>query len=338
MGILTKIEWCDHTFNPWRGCSKVSPGCSHCYAEKGSLRNPRVLGVWGANGTRVVASENAESGWGAPVKWDRQAAADGVRRRVFCASLADWLEDWRGPILTASGDPYTFRFPGESMSIQAEMSDVRLRLLDLIARTPNLDYLLLTKRPEGWRDRMAEVLKVDTFGMTLERGHRMAQDWLNGEPPPNVWVGTSAEDQERWDERRPHLFAIPARVRFVSYEPALGPVNFGLGRYALPKHRESWPVERNNALWIIVGGESGHNARPFDIAWARWTVEQCRAAGVPVFVKQMGSMPVADSAAVVFRDPKGGNPDEWPEELRVREFPDQQPKFVSYEPVLGPIA
>ncbi len=146
--------------------------------------------------------------------------------------------------------------------------------------------------------------------------------------PPNVWIGCSVEDQQRADERIPELLKIPATVRFLSVEPLLGPINLGLWRVDIPKHRESWPTERVRNFWTIIGGESGPKARPCDMAWIRSIVEQCREAGVPAFVKQMGAYPVDDSVhgerktTVVLRDSKGGDWDEWPEDLRIREFPE----------------
>jgi protein gp37 len=122
MGANSKIQWTNHTFNPWRGCSKVSAGCQHCYAEAMSRRNPAVLGEWGPKGTRVVA---AEAMWRQPLKWDRDAQAAGVRARVFCASLADVFED------------------------RADLETPRHELLRLIDSTRSLDWLLLTKRPEN---------------------------------------------------------------------------------------------------------------------------------------------------------------------------------------------
>lgn len=122
MGKETTISWTHSTFNPWRGCQKVSPGCAHCYAETLSKRNPKVLGVWGPDGTRVVASE---AKWREPLAWDKAAREAGERHRVFCASLADVFED------------------------RPELAAPRSRLLDLIRDTPSLDWLLLTKRPEN---------------------------------------------------------------------------------------------------------------------------------------------------------------------------------------------
>jgi protein gp37 len=122
MATETNIAWCDHTFNPWRGCAKVSPGCGHCYADALSKINPAVLGVWGDRGTRPVAVEDR---WKEPAKWDRLARRAGERRRVFCASMADVFED------------------------RPELAAPRDRLFRLIDSTRGLDWLLLTKHAEN---------------------------------------------------------------------------------------------------------------------------------------------------------------------------------------------
>lgn len=299
MGVDTKIQWCSHSFNPWRGCSRVSEGCRFCYAETLSHRNPGVLGVWGDKGTRVVASEVM---WREPLKWDREAAAAGERRRVFCASLADVFED------------------------RPELVSPRQRLLRLMHDTPHLDWLLLTKRPGGVVRLIRECLDVDwptclIGGRNRDRAYWYAADWINGKPPANVWLGTSVEDQRRADERIPILNDIPARVRFISFEPLLGPI-------------ETQPDPHNlygSIHWAIVGGESGPHARPCDLAWIRSIRDQCRSAGVPVFVKQLGARPVVDrndeigggihcDLPLKLRDSKGGDPAEWPEDFP-REFP-----------------
>lgn len=301
MGEATKIEWAHHTFNPWRGCTHVSPGCEHCYAETLANRFPGTHGTWGAGGTRVVS---ADAYWRQPLKWDRAAAEAGERHRVFCASLADVFED------------------------RPDLVEPRLRLFSLIADTRNLDWLLLTKRPENAL-RFFEVA-ADYMGLALA-------DLV---PWPNLWLGTSVEDQRRADERIPHLLACPAAVRFLSCEPLLGPVDLDgrtpVGDPWLPSglHPSSGFVD-----WIIVGGESGPGARPMDLAWARSLVAQGRTAGVPVFVKQLGARPMRahhqpdqgmgarlvkverDGVFYTLRDRKGGDPEEWPEDLRVREFP-----------------
>lgn len=298
MGENSEIAWTHHTFNPWWGCARVSPGCEHCYAEQLAVVR-RKLPVWGVNADRKPMSE---AYWRQPLKWNRDAEKAGERRRVFCASMADVFE--RLPI-------------SANASARKTIEAGRLRLWHLIRETPWLDYLLLTKRPQN------------VAGL-------VPGPWMNPEVaswPSNVWLGVTAEDQKRADERIPILLSIPARVRFVSYEPALGPVDFA----ACLHIGHEW-CGRPTVDWIIVGGESGAKARPFDLAWARSTVRQCHAAGVACFVKQMGARAfemfppqmypddVSRWHAQVpreraFLDAKGGDPSEWPEDLRVREFP-----------------
>lgn len=295
MGIETKIQWCHHTWNPWRGCTKVSPGCANCYAETQSRRNPAVLGEWGPEGRRVLAAENY---WKLPHQWHRAAVAAGEGRRVFCASLADVFED------------------------NDQVVDARERVWDTIDQTPALDWLLLTKRPENL-GHMVPWCR-DHAGQYRERF------W------PNVWLGTSVEDQARADERIPKLLEIPAAVRFLSIEPLLGPIDLGRCWWRTNGESEASPYfdARIGIDWVIVGGESGPDARPCDLAWIRSIVEQCKAAGVACFVKQIGSRPAVQTGWTggpywaeypitlgQLHDPKGGDPDEWPADLRVREFP-----------------
>lgn len=259
MGENTAIEWAHHTFNPWRGCTHVSPGCEHCYAETLSARNPAQLGTWGAGGTRAIASE---SYWRQPVRWDRRAAEAGERHRVFCASLADVFED------------------------RPELVEPRARLFALISATPHLDWLLLTKRPE--------VARVMLNGREL----MTAMDTLRGAaagdfvwPLPNLWLGTSIEDQRRADERLPELLAAPAALHFVSAEPLLSHVDLSHPDHRAGETAESvgvWDPWLGNLGWVIVGGESGKDARPMAPFNARSLRDQCAAASVPFLFKQWG--------------------------------------------------
>jgi protein gp37 len=258
MGENSNIEWCDHTFNPWRGCTKVSPGCAHCYAETLSHRNPAVLGEWGPGKPRVLASDEM---WRQPLKWNAAAAREkkGTRPRVFCASLADWLDD---------------EVPIEWLA----------RMLNLIRLTPNLDWLLLTKRPQNWKKRVTACYMDIALGdMEFDN---WCFDWTGQEPsetlnavapipPANVWIGTTVEDQQRAKERIPHLLDIPAKVRFLSCEPLLQDVNLG--------------GLQDGIHWLICGGESGPQARPMHPYWARRLRDQCASAGVPFFFKQWGN-------------------------------------------------
>ena len=262
MGRNSAIEWTRHSFNPWRGCTKVSPGCAHCYAEVQSKRNPKVLGIWGQDGTRPIGSE---AYWRQPLKWDQEAAAAGERHRVFCASLADVFED--RPVLVAP----------------------RWRLMQLIEQTSNLDWLLLTKRPEN-------VLPL--LGQAIPLNERRGDDatkagelWISVHR--QIWVGTSCEDQQRYDQRMPHLIRLPAIVRFISFEPLLGPID-----PTPPEHRgTNWNLDDwlQHVEWAIVGGESGANARPMHPDWARQLRDRCvhrtdagRPWPMPFFFKQWG--------------------------------------------------
>lgn len=282
MATETKIEWCHHTFNPWRGCTKVSAGCTHCYAETMSKRNPKTLGVWGDSGTRVVASEAM---WREPLKWDKAAVKAGERRRVFCASLADWLED------------------------RPELVAPRVRLYHLIEQTKNLDWLLLTKRIENYQ--------------RFQGGDGVPRSWTES-VRSNVWLGVSVENQAAADERISLLKQTPAAVRFLSVEPLLGPVRLPFRYGDDPYHGDYGQSLIHQAIdWVIVGGESGPGARPCNVEWIRSIVRQCSDTDVACFVKQLGSKPEKTSGAGLERlkDPKGGDMEEWPADLRVRQFP-----------------
>lgn len=311
----SKIQWTDHTFNPWRGCTKISDGCKHCYAEAMSGRNPKVLGEWGPQGVRALASE---AYWRQPLGWARAAAAAGVRRRVFCASLADVFED------------------------RADLIPHRHRLLALIALTPELDWLLLTKRADVMRRTFAdpdlyhEVLRAAAVWRDRHPALRRVEIPYPGRGWPNLWAGVSVENQAAADLRIPHLMEVPAAVRFLSVEPLLEEVDLRLHRawspldmgleddpLAVALIRQAQDEAETGALyvrggihWVIVGGESGPNARPCNLSWIRGVVEQCQGAGVPVFVKQLGA-----NSGLPLRDRKGGDPSEWPADLDVRQWP-----------------
>lgn len=290
--VETEIAWTDSTFNPWWGCFKISRGCDNCYA---ATFDKRVHGIGkGHWGPQAEHRRFGDKHWADPVKWNAAAAKAGVRHKVFCASMADVFEG------------------------RDEDAADRARLFALIEATPWLDWQLLTKRPEN----MVRLAPAS---------------WAGGWPA-NVWAGCTVEDQQRADERIGHLFSTPAKTRFLSVEPLLAPVD--LSRYVnahcvtviAVKGQKATIRPNGRALhWVIVGGESGHGARPFDLAWARSIVAQCQAAGVPCFVKQLGAKPIETDSfhdgtepCCVFdiKDRKGGDPSEWPEDLRVRQFPE----------------
>lgn len=320
MGKETGIQWAASTFNPWRGCQKVSPGCHFCYAETLSGRNPKVLGVWGpASGgaTRVVAADHGPAGWGAPRRWNAELAKFTPERRPWQGvfpSLCDPFEDWHGEMKNSQGEILCWPDSTPDKPKLFTMNDVRRGFFQMIEETPFLTWLLLTKRPENILDMVPPTWR---------------HAW-----PRNCWMGTSVENQEYADKRLPHLERIPTPVRWVSYEPALGPLDFSEWLCTVKvEHNgdgdtQEVPVKPSIG-WLIVGGESGsrEEARRFEIEWAASAIRQCKEAGVPVFVKQLGRNPTkagAGSLRIPLRldHEKGGEIEEWPHELRVREMPE----------------
>ena len=291
------IQWTTHTFNPWWGCEKVSPACKHCYAESFAKRVGKS--VWGGADSerRFFGAQH----WNEPIKWNRDALKAGERHRVFCASMADVFEDRR------------------------DLDVERAKLWPLIAATPALDWLLLSKR---WGS--ADIANM------------VPREWADGWPA-NVWAGATVEDQEQAEKRIPALLRVPAAISFLSMEPLLAPVDLSIYIGAGAGHRGSFMALHHEARhrrpsWIILGGESGARARAIDLGWIRSLRDQARHAGVAVFVKQFGSVSTwgdDDMRAmrqkarrltfagteVSLNDGHGGDPSEWPADLRVREFP-----------------
>lgn len=260
MSENSKIEWTDHTFNPWEGCQKVGPGCDHCYAE---TRNARFAGGAAINwGPGAPRRRTSPANWRKPLAWNAAHgeffAQHGRRQRVFCASLADVFDN--------AVDPRW-----------------RAELFDLIDATPNLNWLLLTKRI-GNVAAMLEDVAARQFD--LERLHAPAAR-------DNVWLGATIVNQEEADRDIPKLLAVPARVRFLSMEPLLGTVDlrFRARSFGFPNH-----IDRHGNAhgmpqgvhWVIVGGESGRGARPMHPDWARSLRDRCKRAGVPFLFKQWG--------------------------------------------------
>lgn len=254
----SKIEWTSHTFNCWIGCARKSPGCANCYAETQDKFRSWTPEGWGKGKPRKRTSA---SYWKQPHKWDHDARLPlpewlrqshhrtHIRPRVFCASLADWLDD---------------EVPIEWLA----------DLLKLVHETPNLDWLLLTKRPENWKVRIGAVRDCCTSVGGTFFVHDWVDRWLHGKPPKNIWIGTTVEDQRRADERLPLIAEIPAVVRFLSCEPLLEAV--------------ALPMQVCRPDWIICGGESGPGARAMQPEWARSLRDQATAEGVAFFFKQWG--------------------------------------------------
>jgi len=296
MGATTGISWTDHTANFWWGCQRVSPGCEHCYAETLAVTR-RKLDVWGPPST--TERKRIKGIWSDVPKWNAAAKADGVRRRLFVSSMADIFE------------------------AHPQVAPWRAEALDLLATCGGLDVQLLTKRPEN-------ILRM------------VPPAWLESWPA-HVWVGTTVEDQKRADQRIPHLLRVPAAVRFLSCEPLLESVDLLHALGGMPVHAQEGHAANCDGScfdsprigWVIVGGESGPGARPFDLAWARSIVAQCETAGIPAFVKQMGDAPretkrdamyeLDRSQPLRFRAHHGADPAEWPADLRRQSFPAVQP-------------
>ena len=269
MGEYTAIEWAHHTFNPWMGCTKVSDACRFCYAERDmDHRFGKV--AWGPNGTRVVTSA---ANWRKPLKWDRAAEEAGERPRVFCASLADVFEDWRGLIYDSNGN----RLAARGLQRHLHMEDLRADLFRLIDATPHLDWLLLTKRPERilecWPERCGTDCECECHEVPPPNRHIPCQAGGCWERP-NTWLGTTVENcgqLHRIDELRKCRGLAP--VLFLSCEPLLADLG---------------PIDLTGIDWVIAGGESGPHARPSHPMWFRSLRDQCVQAGVPFFFKQWG--------------------------------------------------
>lgn len=243
MSADTGIGWTDETHNIAGGCDKISAGCKFCYAADLSHISPKVHGTWGPNGARVI-----HHAWPKTMQAvERKAVRESRIIKVFINSMCDPCEGAHGP-------------NGESRDgVRPEYLPLMDWILDTAAKCPHLILQWLTKRPwnlvKWWK---ASGRKV----------------W-----PANLWIGVSVENQEAADTRIPWLLKIPAKVRFLSMEPLLGPVGLGFA----PETWNGCPID-----WCIIGGESGNKARPMHPDWARSIIRQCEAAGVPVFLKQFG--------------------------------------------------
>lgn len=312
MADRSSIEWTEATWNPVRGCSIVSPGCTNCYAMKQAHR------FSGAGKAYAGLTKLTKGG---PV-WTGKV--------TLHPELLDWPLHKRKPLrifVLSMSDLFHEDVPDDFIdkvfSTMGQCEDGGWR--------PHT-FQILTKRAERMRD------YVNTRARRAWNSGRMNHDkW----PMPNVWLGVSVEDQARADERIPLLLQTPAAVRWISAEPLLGPIDLESFFEQYPDHNGVRVVQNDKGLdWVVVGGESGPGARPFDIAWARSLRDQCRAAGVPYFLKQLGRYPLStrdegypwseledENGQPIGQwgldgvSSKGGDPAEWPADLRVREYP-----------------
>lgn len=280
MSENTKIEWATHTFNPWEGCQKIGPGCDHCYAE---TRNARYAGGTAINwGPGAPRRRTSASNWAKPLAWNTAHAEffaeHGHRQRVFCASLADVFDN--------AVDPQW-----------------RADLADLIQATPNLDWLLLTKR-------IGNV------------GRMLSEMFLDG-APPSVWLGATIVNQAEADRDIPKLLQVAIDTKFLSMEPLLGAVDLTAAFLPCPNSNGVQMDQSTGAYeccaacdytgigpemgvdWVIVGGESGPGARAMHPLWAQGLRDQCAAAGVPFLFKQWGDWGPQDPGETAHKDTSG---------------------------------
>lgn len=321
MSVSSSIEWTDATWNPIRGCTRISKGCENCYAERLAARFSDP-GYWGNGFARRTSGGPRWSGVVAivqevldlPRRWKKP-------RRVFVNSMSDLFHE----------------------RVSAQQVD---QILARVALRPQHVFQVLTKRPDRMRlyfqDRYqpSRVLRIahqlcDYYGVSVP----------SPQPLRNLWLGTSIEDQSAAADRIDPLLQTPAVVRWASVEPLLGPVDLSEALGAIREDGLEWRGCAPRLDWVVVGGESGPEARPCEVSWIRSVVNQCALAGVPVFVKQFGSRPKAwgdeldrwpfasrvrvedldrgdarEELSLASR--KGGDPAEWPTDLRVREFPE----------------
>lgn len=278
MADETTIPYCDYTWSPWWGCTKISAGCANCYADRLSRRWHSGQGFWGDSNPRKMMSL---AHWKNPHNWNNRARRTGTRRRVL-VSMCDPFED------------------------RLDLTDARRKFFTLIEGTAWLDWLVLTKRPQNIQ--------------------AMVPKWWASSWPANVWIGTSIENQKTADERIGHLQAVPSLIRWLSIEPALELIDF---TYWIDLDRSEG---RNGKFieWAVIGGESGPSARKCAVEWIRGMKQQLQAAGVPVYVKQLGAYPVTnetdptrtpDIHQITVNSRKGEQPKDWPADLQVRELP-----------------
>lgn len=313
MAGKSNIEWTEQTWNPIVGCSILSPGCTNCYAMKMAARIEAMKSSHYDGTTKRV---NGNAVWtGKLALAPDHIVLEPLRRKKPTTYFVNSM-----------GDLFHETAPDEAI----------LKVLDVIRRTSydggsncgtikgEHTYQVLTKRAA----RMTSFMPRLRFNPRDDRGLYLADDGKPSVVMKNLWLGVSAERQQEADERIPLLLQTPAAVRFVSAEPLLGPISFRWAKWdnwKNPDGSRRSEVDQHDGLrmldWIIVGGESGPNARNFHLEWAVAIVEQCRAASVPCFVKQLGAAPMFADYPMEMKSRKGGDPSEWPDSLKVRAMP-----------------
>jgi protein gp37 len=318
----TSISWTNWTWNPLRGCLEISPGCAFCYAAAYAAR---FSGLGQPYEGLAYFDANGKAHWTGLIRTVPEKLVEPIRKRkplmIFVNSMSDLFhEDVPDEFIAA-----VFAVMG-------------------IAR--HHTYQVLTKRAGRMANLVSSLTWDDCVNAFCRQYPRSIDIGFSKPawPLPNVWLGVSTEDQKRADERIPHLLLTPASVRFLSVEPLIGPVRLPMDNChpACLGDPSACGVGSDRCGcrldWVIVGGESGPHARPFEIDWARSVIRQCKDSGVACFIKQIGAVPIGHDGetAVIGRyqstfgngawrrldDPKGGDMEEWPDDLKVREFPD----------------
>lgn len=304
------IGWCDVTWNPVRGCSRVSPGCDNCYAM--------------GQAHRFSGTVNGKPGPFRGLTTKRKGKVDWSGRVRFIPEALTIPQSWREPkwiFVNSMSDLFHESLTNEEIAA----------VFGAMACCSKHTFQILTKRAKRMRewfqwieDNGTEVCQREFYCHTSRVGP-VPWEW----PMKNVWLGVSAEDQKRADERVPFLLRTPAAVRFVSAEPLLGPIDFGFGGMSLPDYAPARPLPQLD--WVIVGGEAGPRAREFREEWAWSILMQCQNARVPVYFKQYGSastysgMGDDDRIPHGWKDRSGKDETEWFERFRIREFPEARP-------------
>lgn len=295
MSANSSIGWTDHTGGPWLICSEVSPGCVRCYARKllermfgpiirkayrlAGLEDWETRPIWGDKAPRVLT----KGFWRDARRLNKKAVKEGKRFKIF-PSMIDWLDEMPAGIIDQDGN-------------WLNRDEVFAEFLAVVHECQNLDWLLLTKRPENWLQRMAPAYATRFVQRHSGGLHTWMEEWRDGNPPLNVWIGFSAERQKEFNDRALYALAIPAAIRFVSCEPLLGPINL-IGPI---DGQMAYPLGRG-IHWVIIGGETGAGFREMHVGVAIAMAEQCVAYEVPVFMKQ-------DSG--LYPGKQGRIPNEW---------------------------
>ncbi len=323
MADKSNIEWTDATWNPIVGCSIVSPGCTNCYAMKMAARIQKMNRTGGSGSNYVNHYDGTTQDSKAGAVWTGKVAL--APDKLFLKPIS-----WRQPrrvFVNSMGDLF-------HESISDEWID---RVFAVMALCPQHTFQVLTKRAERMRVYLSHQAVERIYAAACRNDETLADRWRW--PLPNIWLGVSCERQQEADERIPLLLQTPAAVRFISAEPLLGQIDLtrlmlktgdtiNAVHQSIGKPRDDgngyidFPrVPATSLNWVIVGGESGPGARPFHLEWADDLVGQCRGADVACFVKQFGAVPMSDGYPLELKSSKGGDWDEWPERLRVRQFP-----------------